>query len=95
MVYDVPITQEQAIHIANVVKGKYGAPAWPASPKLYLIPGVYEAVEEAQLLNYATGELKRRLVMLNEKQGRLKDLTGLVLDLHAVLLARLNNGHGK
>ena len=85
------LTQEQASTIAQAVQLAHRGPAWPVEPSLYIPAELFEKVKTHKLLDYATGELRRRLVMLNEKNNGISTLADLVLDLHQALVVKLNN----
>jgi len=89
------MTQEQARAIAQAVQSAHRGPAWPVEPALYIPAELFEKVKTQKLLDYATGELRRRLVMLNEKNNGISTLADLVLDLHQALVVKLSNGFKK
>ncbi len=87
------ITKERASQIAGGLAGKYSKFALPVDLSLYAPPELLTQLKQQKLLDYATGELRRRLVMLNERGNGITSLTDLVLDLHGALVAKLNKGH--
>ncbi|MEK6807830.1 MAG: hypothetical protein AABX75_02255 [Nanoarchaeota archaeon] len=87
------LTQEQASAIAASIKGSYNGNGLPAEPDKYMHPQMLITIRTAGIERFMSGELKRLLIAHNEKPIANRDLVRLVLDLQAIAVSKLNNGH--